>query len=121
MHEVNMGTQDVVKLEVIFLAGRWWEETPLAARATGTMLKEGTANMTSAQIAEHIDFYGASIHSSGGLDTAGVTVYCLTRHLEKILPVLQDILIQPTFPQACLLYTSPSPRDLSTSRMPSSA
>ena len=24
-------------------------------------------------------------------------------------------------PQACLLYTSPSPRDLSTSRMPSSA
>ena len=30
----------------------------------------------------------------------------------------------PTFPQlwvACLLYTSPSPRDLSTSRMPSSA
>ena len=31
----------------------------------------------------------------------------------------------PTFPydinKACLLYTSPSPRDLSTSRMPSSA
>ena len=27
----------------------------------------------------------------------------------------------PTSPMACLLYTSPSPRDLSTSRMPSSA
>ena len=27
----------------------------------------------------------------------------------------------PEFSQACLLYTSPSPRDLSTSRMPSSA
>ena len=27
----------------------------------------------------------------------------------------------PTKPKACLLYTSPSPRDLSTSRMPSSA
>ena len=25
------------------------------------------------------------------------------------------------FPKTCLLYTSPSPRDLSTSRMPSSA
>ena len=32
--------------------------------------------------------------------------------IEKILKVLPDI---------CLLYTSPSPRDLSTSRMPSSA
>ena len=27
----------------------------------------------------------------------------------------------PTPPEGCLLYTSPSPRDLSTSRMPSSA
>ena len=27
----------------------------------------------------------------------------------------------PTTPSTCLLYTSPSPRDLSTSRMPSSA
>ena len=29
--------------------------------------------------------------------------------------------IHGSYPQACLLYTSPSPRDLSTSRMPSSA
>ena len=27
----------------------------------------------------------------------------------------------PDYPYLCLLYTSPSPRDLSTSRMPSSA
>eukprot|EP00831_Metopus_contortus_P001228 TRINITY_DN10449_c0_g1_i2.p2 TRINITY_DN10449_c0_g1~~TRINITY_DN10449_c0_g1_i2.p2 ORF type:complete len:107 (-),score=25.11 TRINITY_DN10449_c0_g1_i2:129-449(-) len=29
--------------------------------------------------------------------------------------------LKPTEAEACLLYTSPSPRDLSTSRMPSSA
>ena len=28
---------------------------------------------------------------------------------------------KPSAPRSCLLYTSPSPRDLSTSRMPSSA
>ena len=28
---------------------------------------------------------------------------------------------EPCIPETCLLYTSPSPRDLSTSRMPSSA
>ena len=32
--------------------------------------------------------------------------------MDRVLPVLQNI---------CLLYTTPSPRDLSTSRMPSSA
>ena len=43
--------------------------------------------------------------------------------LEKIFS--QDCLVHMCFPfndmQGCLLYTSPSPRDLSTSRMPSSA
>ena len=40
-------------------------------------------------------------------------------------PILGSILalasIEETLSRACLLYTSPSPRDLSTSRMPSSA
>ena len=33
----------------------------------------------------------------------------------------EDKVIVPTVSSICLLYTSPSPRDLSTSRMPSSA
>ena len=34
---------------------------------------------------------------------------------------IADIDLHPNDPNTCLLYTSPSPRDLSTSRMPSSA
>ena len=37
------------------------------------------------------------------------------------LPDTDDRISDPNFPKFCLLYTSPSPRDLSTSRMPSSA
>ena len=33
----------------------------------------------------------------------------------------KSLLIKKYRPKSCLLYTSPSPRDLSTSRMPSSA
>ena len=33
----------------------------------------------------------------------------------------KDLYFEPTLSENCLLYTSPSPRDLSTSRMPSSA
>ena len=32
-----------------------------------------------------------------------------------------ELLVDENRPKDCLLYTSPSPRDLSTSRMPSSA
>ena len=38
---------------------------------------------------------------------------------EKMMEVGKEFNIQPY--GTCLLYTSPSPRDLSTSRMPSSA
>ena len=34
---------------------------------------------------------------------------------------IMPLLLYPLMGMACLLYTSPSPRDLSTSRMPSSA
>ena len=40
---------------------------------------------------------------------------------EAAMGELFDRLLQLLREQGCLLYTSPSPRDLSTSRMPSSA
>ena len=41
-----------------------------------------------------------------------------SREFNQVFPVLLQRLV---FVWVCLLYTSPSPRDLSTSRMPSSA
>ena len=48
--------------------------------------------------------------------------------LERMAQILQGVpnnyetdLIKPIIDKACLLYTSPSPRDRSLSRMPSSA
>ena len=48
----------------------------------------------------------------------------LSQGCDGILSALTDKLDEETInklPDTCLLYTSPSPRDLSTSRMPSSA
>ena len=40
---------------------------------------------------------------------------------EKVIPATVEIVDIAGLVKGCLLYTSPSPRDLSTSRMPSSA
>ena len=48
----------------------------------------------------------------------------LWQHISTLTPRCQELLRVIAFadrPDYCLLYTSPSPRDLSTSRMPSSA
>jgi len=49
------------------------------------------------------------------------TIGQLLRGELGFLPVLLTLLVIVAYFQICLLYTSPSPRDLSTSRMPSSA
>ena len=46
----------------------------------------------------------------------GNTVYCVDKDQKKI-----DLLNKGIVPIFCLLYTSPSPRDNTGSRMPSSA
>ena len=99
VHQINLGTQEVLKLEFAFNAGRPYETTELAARTTLRMLKEGTENFSSAQIAETLDFYGGSLTTPFNLDVANITMHCLTRQFDNLLPMLSDIILNPTFPQ----------------------
>jgi len=99
VYVTNMGTQDVVKIEVVFRAGRPFEDKKLVARTTAALLKEGTKNYTSAAIAEEVDFYGDTLSIPVNLDTSNVILYSLNKHLDKVLPLLGEILNSPVFPQ----------------------
>ena len=59
----------------------------------------------------------ASYHAS----KAGVILFTKSVAVEWIRHNINVNAVGPGFVDTCLLYTSPSPRDLSTSRMPSSA
>jgi len=98
VYETRMGTQDIVKLEVLFHAGRPYEKKKLAARATAALLKEGTTTMSSAEIAEKIDFYGGTLNIPVNLDTSNVILYSLTKHFKKLLPIIADMVTNPIFP-----------------------
>ncbi|PTQ96962.1 putative Zn-dependent peptidase [Mucilaginibacter yixingensis] len=88
----NSGDQELLRLEWIFANKRFDAENPLLNMATNTMLTEGTATRTAAQIADEIDFYGAFIQVEYGYDHSTVTLYTLNKHLAKLLPVISDIL-----------------------------
>ena len=57
-------------------------------------------------------------NAEGGRTTPSVIAYTENDEVLVGLPAKRQAV---TNPENCLLYTSPSPRDLSTSRMPSSA
>jgi zinc protease len=99
VYVINLGLQEVVKVEVVFHAGRPFESTPLASRATGSLIKEGTQTLSSSEIAEKIDFLGGSISTPSGLDTSNVVLQCLTKHFDQLLPLLAEMILTPAFPQ----------------------
>ncbi len=60
----------------------------------GSMLNKGTTTRSKSQIDEAVDFMGASLNTSA----SGVSGSCLSRYKDKLLEVMSDVLLNPTFP-----------------------
>lgn len=91
--------QEVLKIEVVFQAGRPEEQKRLASRTTARLLREGTLRHTGAEIAEHFDFYGSSISIPTNLDTSNFILFTLTKYAESVIPTLAELLLEPNFPE----------------------
>lgn len=95
---IKAGTQDVIKIDVFFNAGSWYQPKPVIASTVNEMLSEGTKNLSSKQIAEKLDFYGAFIHAQPTKDFGNVSLYTLKKYLPETIMILEDIIKNPTFP-----------------------
>lgn len=92
------GSKDIVKLDFIFQAGKWYEPKPGIAYFTAHMLEKGTANYSAAQISEIIDYHGAQLEISAGADFVSISLYSLSKNLRLVLPLLMELLQSPVFP-----------------------
>ncbi len=95
----NSGGQELVRIEWIFANQRFNPAKPLLNLAVNSLLAEGTSKLTAAQIAEHIDYYGAFLQADYGFDHSQVTLFTLNKHLKETLPVIKDILTDAIFPE----------------------
>ncbi|MCC9136324.1 M16 family metallopeptidase [Pontibacter silvestris] len=99
LHVIKSETQPVVRLDFVFKAGKWYEPESGVSDLTAKMLFEGTANHTAKQIAEKVAFYGASFDNNHGYDRTEFTLYCLAKYVEELLPLVLDVLQNPSFPE----------------------
>ncbi|HEX8328473.1 MAG TPA: pitrilysin family protein [Hymenobacter sp.] len=100
LHVLANDAQPVVRLQLVFRAGKTVEPRPGLASLTARMLLEGTTTRTARQIADEVAFYGASLECDAGFDRSTLTLYCLTRHLPVLLPLVTDVPANPAFPEA---------------------
>lgn len=94
---INVGTQEVVKIQLVFKAGIWFQDQPLEAFFTGQMLDEGSQDYTAAEIAEKLDDYGAFVNKKINRDNACIDIFTLNKHLESVLTVVADMVKYPLF------------------------
>ena len=65
---------------------------------TSESLLFGTKNFTKKQIEETFEFYGADISTSANAEFIKVNASFAKQDQEKLLPIFQDIILTPTFP-----------------------
>lgn len=99
IHVLRAGTQQVIKIEIVFNAGKAFEYQEGAAYFTANMLREGTDSYHSKSIAHKLDDFGAHLELHSTLDFSMVSLYCLSKHVEELLPMLLEIITVPVFPE----------------------
>ncbi|GAB3198638.1 putative Zn-dependent peptidase [Pontibacter aydingkolensis] len=99
LHSIISETQPVIRLDFVFKAGKWYEQENGVSDLSSKMLLESTINLTAKQIAEKVAFFGASLDVNHGYDRTEITLYCLSKYVEELLPIVLDVLENPSFPE----------------------
>ena len=96
---INAGEQEIVKIDFVFEAGKWYEPKNLLADFVNRMMREGVKGKSAKDIADIFEFYGSNLESSVSFTNAGFQLYSLNKHLPHILPLMMEIFTEASFPE----------------------
>jgi zinc protease len=99
LYFIKGSTEPVVRLLLFFESGRYFEHKKQVSANTVGMINKGTAAKNAYQIAETLEFYGASLRIEANMYIGSVSLSCLKAQLPYILPVINDILSNSVFPE----------------------
>ncbi len=103
VYTIRAGEQHVMRLELIFEAGSRFETNTGESLFTTKMLSEGTKNHSGVEISEYFDQFGAFLEITHSAERLVFTVHGMTKHLPKLLPMLQEMISESVIPQKELL------------------
>jgi len=92
--------QEVLRIELIFKSGKWFETKKGVSYFTAHLLDKGTSDKNSLQIAETFDLYGSSVEINPGFDFTSLSLYALSKNINKVFPLFCEIALSPAFPDS---------------------
>jgi zinc protease len=99
VYTINAGAEDVLAIEWVFFAGNSYEKQNLVAGSSNFLLKNGTTKKNAFQINEHFDYYGSYLNRACYNETAVLSLHCLTKHVDELLPAVKELITDSTLPQ----------------------
>lgn len=97
VYAVNMGGEDTLMLNWVFYAGNWYEKKKMSASATNYLLKNGTSKLTAFGVNEHFEYYGSYLNRNCYNETAELTLHCLNKHVNELVPVVAELITDSVF------------------------
>jgi predicted Zn-dependent peptidase len=97
---VQMPEVPVVDVSVIITSGASADPAGTfgAAHFTAAMLDEGAGKYDALELADAIEFLGASLTTGSSFDASNVRLHTMASKLDQALPLLADVVLRPTFP-----------------------
>ena len=95
---IREGDQEVVRLDMVFGAGRWQQSQLLQSLFANRMLREGSRKFSAEQIAAKLDYYGSKLDLCVGIMHSQITIYSLHKYFPQTLEILEAIVKEAIFP-----------------------
>jgi predicted Zn-dependent peptidase len=99
VYSINAGAQEVMQIEWVYYSGNCYDQQKGIAAATNFLLKNGTSQKTAFQLNESFDYFGGYCNRACYSETATVTLHTLSKHAEKLLPLVKEMLTDAVFHQ----------------------
>ncbi|MDH5598540.1 MAG: insulinase family protein [Cyclobacteriaceae bacterium] len=99
MFYLNSGTEEVIRLELVFQAGKYYENQSGLNLLMAATIGEGTKSFDSKTIRNTFDRYGVFWSAKSGYDLFSFQFYLMAKHLDKVLPIIQELITSATFPE----------------------
>jgi zinc protease len=100
VYYINDGAEEVAMIDFVFDAGNNYEKKNAIAAAVNHLLKNGTAKKNAFEITEYFEYYGAYVSRKSFNETASITLHCLSKHLNELLPQVRELITEAIFPES---------------------
>jgi predicted Zn-dependent peptidase len=91
--------EPVFKLECIVHVGSVISDNVVTMPLMMAMLTEGTLHCSSSELNNRLDYFGSYVQHECEWDHSSITLYGLTAHAGKTIPLIREMLFSSAFPQ----------------------